>query len=114
MQGEVFKLGNTLPQHYTATLLGKHKSNLSRMIKEGQVRGVKVDGEKFPRVPLIDVLRLLQKEHIEITKRRQRIEQYISHLGNVYILFQEAIETPHKLNQDALNMVEWLKNNGGN
>ena len=73
MEKEIFTLGNTLTQSYVATVLDKHQSNVSRMVSEGKLRKVVVHGEKFPRIPLWDVLKLLQNEHGELTNRKMLI-----------------------------------------
>lgn len=115
MEKEIFTLGNTLTQSYVATVLDKHQSNVSRMVSEGKLRKVDVHGEKFPRIPLWDVLRFLQQEHVELTDRKKKVEQYFNHLGNIYVLYQDLhseTQQPSRRVQDIQNMVEELINGG--
>ncbi|MDD2463829.1 MAG: hypothetical protein PHI97_07495 [Desulfobulbus sp.] len=115
MIDEEWTLGNTLKLSYVSQVLNVKQSNLDRIVKDSRMRRVKIAGEKYERVPLWDVLQLLQQEHIELTNRKSQIEQYVNHLGNVYVLYQELYgekHQPSKSMQDLQSMVEELRNGG--
>nr|WP_321465766.1 hypothetical protein [uncultured Desulfobulbus sp.] len=115
MIDEKWTLGNTLQLSYVSQVLNVKQSNLERLVKDSRMRMVKITGEKHERVPMWDVLQLLQQEHIKLTNRKGQIEQYVNHLGNVYVLYQDLHgekHQPSKKIQDVQSMVEELINGG--
>ena len=89
---EVWTLGNTLKLSYAANVMNIKQSNLDRLVTSAKIRKVKVPFEKYLRVPLIDVPLVLQKEHTALTARKQKIEEYTGHLGEIYTMYLDIYD----------------------
>lgn len=112
---ESWTRGNTLKLSYAAKVLNVKQSNMHRLFADGRLRKIKVPFEKFERIPIIDVLLLIAKEHSILSIRKQQIEQYTNHLGESYTFHENKKHNKHCQNitvpNDTLEIVRELKMN---
>ena len=92
--------GNTVKLSYAAKVLNVKQSNLKRLVADGRIRKVAVPFEKFGRIPLMDVLLMLQKEHTALTGRKQKIEEYTGYLGEIMSFYEYQKEKKQVQNMD--------------
>lgn len=102
--------GNTIQLSFSSKLLGVKQSNLDRLVKNGSIRKVKVPFERYERIPVIDVIAMLQKEHAVLSKRKSEIEKYHAHLGEALHVYLELNEEDKNVrDMDVQNLVEKLQ-----
>ncbi len=110
---EEFNLAETVQLSWACKAMGIKQGNLPKLVNAGTIRRVKVPAQfsKFERIPIIDLVAYLKKEHQQLCNRKGEIEKYLTHLGEVVEIYHELYkENPNAKNADIQRLVSVFQN----